>query len=231
LHRHNGDADMELNQRSGLIHTLEALLGAILFLVLVVGVSQQVDTGVETGPDIAVRAENTLETLDLGGELRPPLANQSLEMVRRRVDDRLSGLSVEVTARYLNATASTVTTSGTYTDTFPVNASNAERQTLRLWFDSAAAPNVSVAGTYVTNNTVTVDGYEQYDISGVTQDGDNELQIDVAARSTVSYSVDIVEQYSTGVPPAETDVISVPYPVSGSNVSFQPVEVSVQVWQ
>ncbi|MDY6765849.1 MAG: hypothetical protein SVW77_00620 [Candidatus Nanohaloarchaea archaeon] len=222
---------MELTTRSGLIHTLEALLGAMLFLVLVVGVSQQVNVDAQTGPDIVVRSENTLEALDAGGDLRPPVANRSLDILRDRIDDRLSGLSVEVSAHYLNATADTVTTAGTYTDTFPVNTSNVQQQRLRLWFDDAQAVNVSVSGDYVTNNTGTVNGSAQYDISGVTVDGDNELQIDAAGTSTVSYSVEIEERYITGTPPATTDVVAVPYPVSGSNVSFQPVEVSVQAWR
>ncbi len=222
---------MELTRRSGIIHTLESLLAAILFLVLVVGVSQQVNVDAQTGPDVVVRAESTVEALDVGGELRPPVANRSLELLRDRVDDRLSGLDVEVSVRYLNATADTVTISDSHTDTFHVNQSNVQQETLRLWFDGAAAPNVSVGGTDITTQTGTVDGYEEYDISSATSDGDNTLQIDVAGTSTVSYSVDIEELYRTGEPPANTDVVAVPYPISGSNVSFHPAEVSVQVWQ
>lgn len=222
---------MELTARRGVIHTLESLLAAILFLFLVVSISQRVAPQQDVGPDIALRTRNVVETLDTGGQLRQPVTNQSLGILENRVENRLPGLNVGVAATILNATAGTATFTDETSATFTVNASAVRSETLRLWFDDAVAPNVTVNGDAVTNNTGTVDGYETVGIADETVDGVNELNISVAGTSTVGYSIDIQERYDTGSPPTGTDVISVTYTIGGRNQSFQPAEVSVQAWQ
>ncbi|MCJ7478923.1 MAG: hypothetical protein MUP63_01975 [Candidatus Nanohaloarchaeota archaeon QJJ-7] len=218
-------------KRKGVIHTIESILAAIIFLMLIITLSQQVDVGGEIGPDIKIRERNALETLDLSGELRPPAENQSVSILRDRLDDHLNALNVEAALLHVNTTQDTVSFSGTHTETFTVNNSAVERQVLHLWFEGTEAPNASINGNPVYQNTGTVDGYEKVDISDETVDGDNTLEIETAAASKVSYSVDIYEYRTTGEPPSDTDVISASYPISGYNVSFAPVEVSVQAWQ
>ncbi|MDY6768573.1 MAG: hypothetical protein SVW02_00485 [Candidatus Nanohaloarchaea archaeon] len=221
---------MEL-KRSGIVHTLESLVAAILFLFLVVVIAQQVSSAGEGGPDLGLRTRNVVEAMDTAGRLRPPVSNRSLGILKDRVDTHLSGINVEVSVMEVNATADTATFSGTHTRTFTVNQSNVENEELRLWFEQAAAPNVSVNGNYLLNTTGTVDTHETLDIGAETGGGSNEMQIDVASTSTVSYSIDIYERYDTGSPPSGTDVVSTTYLIGGMNHTFEPAEVSVQAWQ
>ncbi len=223
---------MELTTpRSGVVHTIESLLAAILFLFLVVAITQQVRPQGDIGADISLRTRNVVETMDAAGRLRPPLANRSLGIVKDRAEAHLPALDLEVAMRRVNATADTATFSGEHSAAFPVNASAAGSQTARLWFDDAASPNVTVNGVDVLTTTGTVDSYREIDIADETVNGLNHLNISVTGPSTVGYSIDIAEQYRTGVPPSDIDVTVTTYTVGGHNHSFQPAEVSLQAWQ
>lgn len=221
---------MEL-RRSGVVHTLESLVAAIIFLFLVVVIAQQLSSTPDTGADLGLRTRHVAEALDTADRLRPPVSNRSLGILQNRFDTHLQGVNVEVSVMEVNATEDTVMVTGSHARTFTVNQSAVQNQVLRLWFENAAAPNVSINNDYILNHTGTVDAYKTVDPSADTVDGTNNMTIDVASRSRIGYSVDIYERYSSGSPPAATDVVSTTYLIGGENHSFRPAEVSIQAWQ
>lgn len=213
------------------MHTIEAVLAAILFLFFIVTVTPQAGPDTAGGEEVDRRAVNTLEALDMNDSLRAPATGRDLETIRDRVVDHMAGRSVEISGLFLNVTGGRETFSTAHTDSFPVNDTNVERQVLRVWYEDAVSPNVSVNGNEVAGLTGTVDGYSEYDISGDTSDGTNNLTVTVSSESTVGYTVEIYEREDTGTPPSGTDILTTSYIIGGDNASFNPVEVSVLSWR
>ncbi|MDY6769457.1 MAG: hypothetical protein SVU88_00625 [Candidatus Nanohaloarchaea archaeon] len=217
-------------QRSGIMHTVEAILAAILFMFFIITVTPAPAPDTADG-EVDRRVRNTLEVLDLNNSLRRPATNRSLGIVKNRVDRQITARSTAVSGLFLNTTSGRATFSDRHDDLFPVNASTVERAVLRVWYEDAASPNVTVNGNTVAALTGTVDRYGQYDILDLTEDRTNTLNITVAATSTVGYSVDVYEREQEGSAPSDTDVLTTSYVISGDNGTFTPVEVSVLSWR
>lgn len=221
----------EQRRRKGVIHVLEAVLAAILLLGLLILASPTEDSSNVQGKRVQEQVFRTLHSLDTAGQLRSPVAARNVEQVRTLVEQRLPDRNVEVAMLVLNQTTDETTFAGTHTDTFTVGDAT-ERETVRIWYRDAAAPNVSINGNYISNHTGMVqDEYETIDIVQATTTGTNTFRIDVAASSDIGYSIDVYERLETGTPPGNRDVFTTSYLVSGVNESAHPTEVTVISWQ
>lgn len=214
------------------MHSIEAVIATLLFLVFIITVLPRVTTGESEQETVQRQAQNVLSSLDTAGELRPPVVERNVSALQDRIASRLSPHPVEISLLTMNATGDRVRFTGTHSRAFQVNDSIAERERLRVWYRDAAAPNVSVGAVSIANHTGTVtDTYEDYDIADATVDGDNTLEIDVDGSSLVAYSIEITNRRRTGTAPTDTDTFSIPYMVAGANTTFLPAEVTVITWR
>lgn len=218
-------------KRKGILHTVEAVLAAILFLFFILTVSPQSGPDTAGGEQVDRRARNTLNVMDLNNTLRDPAENRSLGIVKNRVEELITARSVEVSGLFLNTTSDRATFSSSHSDAFRVNQSAVEKAALRVWYEDARSPNITVNGNDVASLTGTVDDYREYDILDETGDNRNNLTIDVTSSSTVGYTVDVYERERTGDPPSDTDVLTTSYVIGGHNGTFSPVEVSILSWR
>ncbi len=217
--------------RKGVAHVLESIIAAfILFLfVLTTTMTGGPDPG-QQAATIHEQTYNTLQTLDRNGSLRPAAVQNDLSTIQAMVSQYTPGRTVEIGILALNATTRNVAFTEQHTDSFAVTDA-VEQQHLRVWYRDATAPNISINGDAITNNTGTLqDEYTTFDISDVTAAGSNTLQIDAADDAVIGYSIDRYTHQQTGEPPANRNVFTASYTVSGTNTTFSPVEVTVISW-
>lgn len=220
-----------VRRRMGVTYVLEAILAAFVLLFFVLVMTQTGVGPADTGSDLTERTYHVLSALDTAGMIRGPALDGDLNRLEDRVQNHLPGQQIAVAQLTVNSTTAEPSFSTTHTRNISVTA-DTERQVLRLWYRDATAPNVSIAGTYITNHTGTVtDQQETFDISQYTSTGTNTLQIDVSGSSRIGYSADIYDRERSGTPPSTADVFTSSYIVSGANTSFQPAEVTMLAWQ
>lgn len=216
--------------RSGVIHVLESVIAATLLLLFLVTVMPTADqTGTDTRTT-AQRVHHVLSTLDATGDLRS-LAYSDLETLRDRVATYLPGRQVEIAVTYVNSTVNHTRFDGTHSTDFTV-PTGAEEHILHVWYRDAAAPNITVNGASVDETaTDRVNDHEQYDITGMTAVGTNELDITVSDTSRIGYTIDTRVRERTGAPPENQDVFTTSYTISGNSAHVTPMEVTVLSWQ
>jgi hypothetical protein len=209
---------------------LEAIIAAFILFLFVLSATTM------GGPDtdrqsrtIHEQTYNTLQTLDRNGSLRPAALDHDLT-IRSMIAQYTPERNVEVAILALNATTRNPTFTGQHTASFTVTDA-VEQEQLRVWYRDATAPNISVNGNAVENTTGTLqDEYTALDITDATTIGSNTLQIDTVGAATVGYSIEQYVQRQTGAAPANRDVFTTSYMVSGGNTTFAPVEVTVISW-
>ncbi|MDY6776732.1 MAG: hypothetical protein SVQ76_01340 [Candidatus Nanohaloarchaea archaeon] len=219
---------MALTRRKGVVHTLESLIAAMMFLFFVLAIGQQVDTA-GGGANLELRTRHILTTLDSAGDLRKDVLQRNLSEVEDALDNYTSS-NMMVAGLYLNQTAFSGTFSGTHSRDFSVHESMTDREILRVWYRDADSPVVEINGEVVDSLSGTVSDYRSYDISGNTVNGSNTLNISVDSSSTLGYSLELYERKSTGTPPEATDLFTTSYMVSGWK-NFSPAEVTVVSWR
>lgn len=217
--------------RKGVAHALEAIIAAFVLFVFILSITNLggTDPAART-TTIQKQTINILHALDVNGSLRPAVEDQDLSSLTSLVADHVQTRNVEIALLTVNSTSTEASFTTQYTDTFQVTGA-AEQEELRLWYRDAAAPNVSINGAAVSNNTGTLtDQYETLDISAETVNGENTVQIDVAGSSSIGYSIDVYNRQQSGQPPTDSDVFTTSYLVSGGNTTFAPAEVTVISW-
>ncbi|MFB6265933.1 MAG: hypothetical protein ABEI07_02505, partial [Candidatus Nanohaloarchaea archaeon] len=215
----------------GVIHTVEAVLAAILFLFFLLAVMPRMTSQPEPQENVDRRVMKTLRTMDLNNSLRGPLTERNISEVKDRISSHIDAMSVEISALFLNSTTGHATFSSSLSRQFQVDRGLAERVELRIWFEDAESPNVSVNGNTVDRFTGTVDSYHSYEVLNYTSDGSNTFRINVSGSSEAGYTIGVYERNRTGQPPEEVEVFSTSYMVSGNGTSYVPVEVSVLSWR
>ncbi len=218
-------------ERQGSIPVIEAFIAAFILLFFIAIMTQAPMTAPEQDSALTERAHHVLTALDTAGQLRGSALAVDLDRITDRVQTYLPGQQVATALLALNSTTAEHTFNTAHTRNFTVSGAT-ERQVLRLWYRDAAAPNVSISGTYIVNNTGTVTGEQAViDITPYTVIGTNTLRIDVAGSSRIGYSIDIYDRERSGTPPSTANVFTSSYTVSGVNSSFHPTEVTVLTWQ
>ena len=217
--------------RSGVMHTIEAVLAGTILFVFVVAVMPRLDVGTDPAPTIDEQTRQALATLDAADWLRPAAVAGNASGIADRLETIVGPRQVAVSLRWINATAATVETSKTYTRNISINASTVEQVTARIWLYDVSDPDVSFGDTTLYDRSGTVrEAYISQDVSGVGS-GQVLLNITVSGQSRIGYSIDVANSMITRQPPVEDDVHAASYVLAGDTDMFHPMEVTALVWQ
>ncbi len=217
-----------IQNRIGAIYVIEAVIAAfiLLFFMLVLTQAPLLDSGTE----VRDKTPHVIDTLDTAGEIADPAHRQDVDALASLIRDHVPHRQIEVALLTVNSTTGEPSIFADYSRTFDVTETT-ESAVLRVWYRDATAPNISINQEPVLNNTGTVqDEQARTDISDLVEPGENTLHIDVADTSQIGYSIEVYDRIRSGTPPPGVNVFTSTHLLTGTNTSFQPVEVTVLAW-